>query len=1011
MTRRSSTKHQPTVQHVTLELPTKVRLSNGQEYSVAGDLWLLPESPNHEATVRFNWVILKGIVVKDSLIPVMCPRAVSLVKLYLLERMSTIQRPLIPLTGQYTLAAMQHFARWLAAHPEWLPVGRGFEWSDLTEDLFDAWLTGEYQTSRKGNFAGIVRRFYRWGADPESGYPDFSAALTSVLLSLRIDSHTLGERVKRRDRRSGPLSREELELIFEACITGAGTIPDRAMVWTFQETAIRPKQMYLLTNRDVELLKVEAEKDGLADAPSKITYQLKIPKIKQRGDTAKYHYLPLSEGCAQLLLKLRKPDSGPDDPLFWWLPKRFRIYIRRQLKQFSKDAGLRSPHLNIGDPESEFLHMTPRRFRYGLATDRIKRGESPENVAEMLGHKDTSCVAVYADTSPGMADDFQRATDYAVMPYIELMSGGTTSLQEGSLQRRTATIASSALISDGNSPIITRNRATLHFSRDHRQSLAKDISISSIGSQGKSENRINEMVAWARRKFHLIYPGQDFNGQLWDVTHLRTRPNAITAKTLGFTTLASTRFRLSSSPEDALPPYFANIIKSWIVISNNVSLPCHILRLNATRYLWDFLSSRWEEITLRLVWVRLSEADMLEFEQFLLTYKSNRCRSLSPNTILSYIDHVQRLINFLASREICRQINYVPHTPSPRATAGSSLNVKKLMAEHKLPAPGVIECLSRIYYRLTTALPGEVSDWLQIFISAVAVLILTGLRIGELVTLPFDCEVEESVPKESADRSDSYRYGLRYWLEKAHTETTRIRWISPTAEPIVRASIARIKRLTADARERAKVLEADITKVPLPPEFAGRTTLTRLELITLLGYKSGWEIRPDQKELIPQYGRGQQSYFYIRDLEAYLLSQREPLLYTVRHMNGAIQHLSESLLVIFARQSRSAQMNPCRLLVESVAAHTFNYYLSTPAALFKTYGASEEERRLAVNPHALRHWLIHLAYEGGMKMDLVLRYFEKHSATSVADYLHFSTEEADAYVPDELREESFYVPE
>jgi hypothetical protein len=272
----------------------------------------------------------------------------------------------------------------------------------------------------------------------------------------------------------------------------------------------------------------------------------------------------------------------------------------------------------------------------------------------MLGHKDTSCVAVYADTSPVIADDFQRATDYAIVPYIELMSGGTTSLQEDSLQRRTATTASPTLISDGDSPIITRDRATLYFCRDHRQSPAKDISISSIQRRGDSENRINKMVAWARRKFHLIYPGQDFDDQLWDVAHLRTRPNAINVKTLGFTTLASTGFRLSARPEDALPPYFANIIKSWIVISNNVSLPCHILRLNAARYLWDFLSTRWGETNLRLVWALLSEADMLELEQFLLTCESSRRRPLSPNTILAYIDHVQRLINFLASRDICR---------------------------------------------------------------------------------------------------------------------------------------------------------------------------------------------------------------------------------------------------------------------------------------------------------------------------------------------------------------------
>jgi hypothetical protein len=333
------------------------------------------------------------------------------------------------------------------------------------------------------------------------------------------------------------------------------------------------------------------------------------------------------------------------------------------------------------------------------------------------------------------------------------------------------------------------------------------------------------------------------------------------------------------------------------------------------------------------------------------------------------------------------------------------------MAEQKLPAPGVLECLSSIYHRLINGQPGEVSDWLQIFISAVAVLILTGLRIGELVTLPFDCEIEERVSKGSANGLNSYRYGLRYWVEKARADTTRIRWISPTAEPIVRASIALIKRLTGAARERAKVLEADPTKVPLPPEFAHRTTLTRSEVITLLAYNRNRQIRTDPQGLLPQHGIGPQSDFYAKDLEAYLLSRRTPLLYTIRHEDGSVQKLSESLLVVFMKQTRCAQMNPCRLLVEPIASLTFNYYLSSPAALFKTYGASEEEKGFAVNPHALRHWLMHVAYQGGMKTDLVLRYFEKHSATSVADYLHFSTEEADAYAPDELRGGAFYVPE
>ena len=1008
MTQRPSAKRQATP-HAILELPTKIRLPDGQDYSIAGDIWILPESPYREATVRLNWTILKGILIEGSSTPVMSARALSLVKLYLLERMSAIQRPLKPLTGRSTIAAMQHFAHWLAAYPERLPGGWSFDWSDMTEEVFEAWLNSEYRTRRKGKSAFSVRRFYLWGA--EADHLDFSDDVASILQNLRLKSPAKGERVKRRDKRRWPLTREELELIFNACVAGAGTDQDRAMVWTFGETAIRPMQMSLLSNKDLESFNVEAKQDAFADAQSEVNYRLKIRKIKQRGDVTEYYYLPLSKGCARLLLQLRRTDSGPDDPLFWWLPPNFRNYISRRLKSFSKDAGLRSPHLNTGNPESEgeFLHLTPYRFRYGLATDRIKRGESRDHVADMLGHKNTSNVDVYADTSPLIADDFQRATDYAIIPYIALMNGQTIIPDDPSRSSTTA-VDPSPLTPDTKTPNFTRDMMTLRPSRDQRQGQVNDTSVSSAQWQEKSDARINELVARARSKFPLTYLGQDFDSQLWDVTHLQGRPNAIERETLGFTTLGSTRFRMSSRPEDALPDHFADIIKSWIVISDNVSLQCTLLRVNAVRYFWHFLSTRGEGLNLKFVWATLSEADMFEFEQFLLTYKSGRREPLSPGTILVYVHRIQTLINFLASRGICRQINYVPHTPSPRATASSSLDIKKLMAEQKLPAPGVLECLSSIYYRLTKGQRGGVSDWLQIFISAVAVLMLTGLRIGELVTLPFDCEIEERVSKGSAKGPNAYRYGLRYWLEKARADTTRIRWISPTAEPIVRASIALIKRLTAAARERAKVLEADPTKVPLPPEFAHRATLTRSEVITLLAYNRNRKIRTDPQGLLPQHGVGPESYFYAKDFEAYLLSRRTPLLYTIRHEDGSVQRLSESLFVVFMHQTRCAQMNPCRLLVEPVASPTFNYYLSTPAALFKTYGASEEERRLAVNPHALRHWLMHIAYQGGMKTDLVLRYFEKQSAISVADYLHFSTEEADAYVPDELRGESFYVP-
>ena len=53
---------------------------------------------------------------------------------------------------------------------------------------------------------------------------------------------------------------------------------------------------------------------------------------------------------------------------------------------------------------------------------------------------------------------------------------------------------------------------------------------------------------------------------------------------------------------------------------------------------------------------------------------------------------------------------------------------------------------------------------------------------------------------------------------------------------------------------------------------------------------------------------------------------------------------------------------------------------------------------------------MHIAYEGGMDIHLLLRYFAKLYISSALDYLHFSSNETDAYAPEELRVERFYVP-
>jgi len=986
------------------DLPDKITLRDGQVVDVSGYVWRMTRSADIPTRVTIDWKQLLDLIARETSLPIMSERAVRLVMLFTAEKLSKTESksPIKSKSAHNYMWAALYLSRWLEANPDWLPSGRSFDWSDMTEDLFDAWLTSEYVTNRKGHKASLIRSFYRWGVKKD--FPDFSRALASVLDGLNIKGPAVGEVVAARDDRRGPFSSDEMDLILAACEAGRGTDQDRAITWTLLDTTIRPEQMYRLTNRDLFLRGGERGDDDADGAYGNHKYWLRVEIIKQRKSVTQFVNLPLSKGCFQLLRNLRKSEDDPNARLFWWLGSGFCSKINWRLKVFIKEADLRSPRLPVAnqspdDPLYELLPVNPCRFRYGMATERIALGETEENVAHSLCHTSAGSVRIYTNTSPRIADDFQRATDYAILPLVRRMEGCPGDNSGG--------VEPHSVIADR----VSSPREVVPFMDDNsgkRSELGREVERIVLPVEAaKVAERIAEMVKSARRRFPNLYPGQNFDNQVWNVRHRVERPNATRSKSLGFTTLASTKYKISRDRRDALPTYFANVIKSWVVLDGHVSASYDVLRLNAARHLWNFISARVGSKDI-FSWCSLAEDDFLSFEYHLREYRpAGKGYPLGNDTVLRIIAHTQSLTNFLASRGICRGIDYIPQTTSQRAIATQTLSGKELAAKDKLPASGVLEALADIYYRLTTAPAGEVSDWTLIRISAVAILMFTGMRLGEILTLPFDCEVEEKIPARQPGETDSYRYGLRYWVEKTRKKTLRVKWISPTAEPIVREAVKRIKGLTADARRRAKVLEDNPTEVPLPADVAGLTTLTRRQVISLLGYKDGSGLSRIPHKILPRKVVQGHVYYRVEDVKAFLLSRRVPELYTFR-CDGKTQMLSESLFVVFRNQGDFRRTNKCELLIEPLKEKSLGYFLS-PSGLrltvFSEFGRREKERALITTPHAFRHWLIHTAYNGGMPERLVLRYFEKRSGSDIMDYIHSTPEEVGSYVPDELRAE------
>lgn len=983
------------------ELPDEIILRDGQVVDVSGYVWRMNLSADLPTPITLYWNQLLDLTTHTSL-PVMSERAVRLIMLFAAEKLSKAKSKISikPSSANNYRRAGIHLTGWLAAHPEWLPSGRGFEWSDMTEDLFDAWLTYEYGTNRKGRYAILVRNFYRWGE--KKHFPDFSASVASALDAATLKDAPIGEVVRSHDPRRGAFSSEEMDLILAACKSGQGTEHDRAITWTLLYTAIRPEQMFRLKNEDLI-----NEERGVNDSDVKHKYWLRVEIIKQRPKSQpQFRDLPLSEDCFRLLWNLRKTED-PGGQLFWWILDGFRQHIHRRLKAFIKAADIRSPRLPVENPSPgetsyELLPTNPRRFRYGMATERLALGETVENLSLSLCHTNTNAVRIYANTSPRIADDFQQATDYVILPLIRRMDGRfNNSGGEMPPHSKGRGVASPS----GKGAPFLGGETGLQFGWRR----AAERTVLPVNAD-KEAARIAEMVAAARRRFVRLYPGQRFEAQMWDVRHRAERPNATSVKRLGFTTLESTRHKISRHRRDALPAFYANVIKSWIVLDGHNSASGDAQRLNTARHFWNFISERIDAGEF-FRWSSLTEDDFLAFEYHLRAYRpAPRGESLGADTIFKIIGRALRLTYFLAGRGICREIDYVQQITSKRAISTQLLVGKERAAEQKLPVPGVPEALADIYYRLTTAPAGEVSDYTLILISAVAILMFTGMRLGELLTLPYDCEVEEHITGLEPGEAGARYYGLLYWVEKTRKKTLRVKWISPTAEPVVREAVRRIKKLTTDARRRAKILEDNPDEVPLPADIVNLSSISRKQLISLLGYKDGSHLSLTSRGYLPGYKVNGKMYYRVEDVKAFLLSKRVRELYTYR-CDGTVQMLSESLFVVFANESNFRRTNICDLLVEPLKEKPIRSFLSPAvgsnglvrATVFSEFGLTGDSRALATNPHAFRHWLIHTVYQGGMPEHLVLRYFEKQFGSDIDDYIHYAPEETGPYVPDELR--------
>ncbi|HVH87432.1 MAG TPA: hypothetical protein VM912_11960 [Terriglobales bacterium] len=494
---------------------------------------------------------------------------------------------------------------------------------------------------------------------------------------------------------------------------------------------------------------------------------------------------------------------------------------------------------------------------------------------------------------------------------------------------------------------------------------------------------VRKLVLVAREKFTADF-GADpemFDSSFWDVSCLKDRAFNRTNRNVYFT-----RHDTNDQP---LPADFSRVVKSWLILDRRS--PGNMgLRLATVRILWEAILTRRGGDPAAFRWQTLSEEDLSQAE---LLMRVHWAESTTYKRMMSLLVFTR----FLASRNLCRPLYYTTQTPRVEDFNRHTIAGQQARRD-RLPSEAVLNGLADIYREHAV----EPRDKLRA--AALAILVVTGFRIGELLTLPLDCEVREK-------RGGQIRYGIRYYREKIRggARLFAVRWLTPIGAELAQEAISWIRKITHAAWQRAKVLELSPHRVPIPG-FHWGARMTRREVARVLGCNDLSVFTIARDKLI-RHRDSNGIYYRAFEVEAYLRNLRVKQLWTVDRRDGTRQKLSESLLIAF-RNFFHATRSACPLLVEPVLLSQIADFVTCRGNMksaFERFGIREPNGPFCrMTTHQLRHWLNHIADKGGLAVELQTRWLGRENARDTEAYRHATVSERLEWVKAGMREGSLH---
>lgn len=496
-----------------------------------------------------------------------------------------------------------------------------------------------------------------------------------------------------------------------------------------------------------------------------------------------------------------------------------------------------------------------------------------------------------------------------------------------------------------------------------------------------------------KAKALLPFGDVEWDASVWDVSAAyehRTRGYKTNARGLR---LPFTQHRKAAAGVgEPLPGAFADLVKALVCIRHQKrgqSMVSHSVFIRATRYVCDAIRGTGHQLG------ELRKDDLDRAATMVL----RRERETSAYKVLGHMEEFADMLDRYRLSRVrldwrCRR------KARPRSLTPDRIGDPSPEVSDRLPKEEAIRALGWLYQTIPRAeSPDAAGAGDRILILIATIMACTGLRVGEMLTLPVN---------PIAIARDGSR-NLRYARLKGRADDVMVEWhskplLSETVE-LVEAAVAELREATAGPRQVAiqasrrgtLMSRGALPKVLLRPDLRAVLGLNSLSIVPFL------RARTIPFEIVDRRLRVDRDAF-CKGIEAD--HWYGPM---IPGSAGQGLKLHQALCVAYPNQFHRGTRTTLKYAARPVSDQNVTDFLTGRPGIrsaFERYGlAGEEGHALRVRSHGLRHFLNHLLDEGGAPDLVQTKWFGRRYEADTRAYQHLTAAQRAAQVVKEVLED------